>query len=59
MKSPSECYVVHFISETWILYHGSETKVNAHIENIFSIHNIFTGYMQIAIIICGLCVLCG
>ena len=36
MKSPSECYVVHFISETRILYHVSETKVNAHIENIFS-----------------------
>ena len=36
MKSLSECYVVHFISETRILYRGSETKVNARIENIFS-----------------------
>ena len=36
MKALSECYVVHFISETRILYRGSETKVNARIENIFS-----------------------
>lgn len=36
MKSLSECYVVHFISETRILYRCSETKVNARIENIFS-----------------------
>jgi len=28
MESTSECYVVHFISEVWALYHISETKVN-------------------------------
>ena len=31
MESLSECYVVHFVSETHTLYHGSETKVNARI----------------------------
>ena len=36
MKSLSECYVVHFISETRILYHVSETKVNARIEKFLS-----------------------
>ena len=36
MKSLSECYVVHFISETRILYHGSETKVNTRIEKFLS-----------------------
>jgi hypothetical protein len=36
MESLSECYVVHFISETRILYHVSETKVNARIEKFLS-----------------------
>jgi hypothetical protein len=36
MKSLSECYVVHFISETRILYLISETKVNARIEKFLS-----------------------
>ena len=36
MESLSECYVVHFVSETRILYHVSETKVNARIEKFLS-----------------------
>ncbi len=36
MKSLSECYVVHFISETGVLYHISETEVNARIEKFLS-----------------------
>ena len=36
MESLSECYVVHFVSETRILYPVSETKVNARFEKFLS-----------------------
>ena len=42
MESLSECYVVHFVSETRILYHVSETEVNSRIEKhlFFDIRDI-------------------